>query len=372
MSASSLRVIIVGAGTGGLCLAQGLKRAGIDVAVYERDRTRRDGLQGYRVGIDPDGSRALHACLPPELFETFVATCARPPRYFSMLTEQLAEVLCLEERRPTDPIDSEKPVSRMTLRQVLLTGVEDVVSFDRAFTHYEHRPDGRVTAFFEDGSSATGDVLVAADGSNSRVRRQYLPHTALVDSGLLGITAKVPLTEGTERLLPDKVFHGVSMVFAPKGYSCILHVMEFPWDTDGRVKDGIGGSDADLLETWPGLLYDNTRDYIMWGFAAAGLTRGVSHWTGAAIDAFAVFTAGMIAGPCVLAALVLFLPVGTTLEPPLRADRLKSSLAPDPETIVWLRAADGDGFRRERLRDELFLRRQSLRCLRRSFPCERR
>src|SRR5687768_15978659 len=50
----SLRVLIVGAGTGGLCLAHGLKRAGIDVAVYERDRTRTDGLHGYRVGIDPD------------------------------------------------------------------------------------------------------------------------------------------------------------------------------------------------------------------------------------------------------------------------------------------------------------------------------
>jgi choline dehydrogenase-like flavoprotein len=54
-------VIIIGAGTGGLGLAQGLKRAGISVGVYERDRTRADGLQGYRVGIDADGKRA---CAP--------------------------------------------------------------------------------------------------------------------------------------------------------------------------------------------------------------------------------------------------------------------------------------------------------------------
>ena len=64
MSTAPLHVLIIGAGTGGLCLAHGLKRAGIGVAVYERDRTRTDGLQGYRVGIDSDGSRALHACLP--------------------------------------------------------------------------------------------------------------------------------------------------------------------------------------------------------------------------------------------------------------------------------------------------------------------
>jgi 2-polyprenyl-6-methoxyphenol hydroxylase-like FAD-dependent oxidoreductase len=73
MTKESHAVVVVGGGTGGLCLAHGLRRAGIDVAVYERDRTRRDGLHGYRVGISPDGSRALHACLPAELYDTFVA-----------------------------------------------------------------------------------------------------------------------------------------------------------------------------------------------------------------------------------------------------------------------------------------------------------
>jgi hypothetical protein len=43
-----------------------------------------------------------------------------------------------------------------------------------------------------------------------------------------------------------------------------------------------------------------------WGFGAALLTRAVSHWTAIAIDPFAVFTAGMIAGPAAMAALVLY------------------------------------------------------------------
>jgi hypothetical protein len=38
--------------------------------------------------------------------------------------------------------------------------------------------------------------------------------------------------------------------------------MEFAWDRDGQVKGGVGGNDADLIERWPGLLFDNTRDYI--------------------------------------------------------------------------------------------------------------
>jgi hypothetical protein len=44
----------------------------------------------------------------------------------------------------------------------------------------------------------------------------------------------------------------------------------------------------------------------VWGFAAAALTRECSRLTGISIDAFAVFTAGMIAGPCALTAIAVY------------------------------------------------------------------
>jgi hypothetical protein len=43
-----------------------------------------------------------------------------------------------------------------------------------------------------------------------------------------------------------------------------------------------------------------------WGLAAAAVTGGISHWTGSTINAYTAFTAGMIAGPWFLAAIVLY------------------------------------------------------------------
>ncbi|MCQ4084229.1 FAD-dependent monooxygenase [Streptomyces sp. RB6PN25] len=271
MSAKPFHVIVIGGGTGGMALAHGLKRAGISVSVYERDRTRTSGLHGYRVGIDPDGSRALKKLLPPDLYDTFVATCARPPKYFIMLTEKLKPNIELPLRLPEqgDDVNNEKSVSRMTLRQVLFTGMEDVVHFDKTFTRYEQSPDGRVTAFFADGTEATCDLLVAADGANSRVRGQYLPQATVEDAKIISITAKVPITPESRQLLPEHVFNGIGLVMGPKGGTCILHTMEFPWRDDGSPKPGIGDNDAELITQWPGLLFDNTRDYINWGFWAS-------------------------------------------------------------------------------------------------------
>ena len=266
-------IVIIGAGTGGLCLAHGLLRAGFDVAVYERDRTRRDGLQGYRVGISPDGSRALHACLAPQLYATFLATCARPPTCLTFLDEQLRVLLSISQADGLelghDAVESEKSVSRMTLRQLLLTGLDDVVSFDRIFRRYEERDDGRVDVSFEDGSRVVANLLIGADGTNSRVRRQLLPDAALTDTGIVAVAGKVPLDAEARSLLPDPLSSGVSLVFAPRGFGLVSHTMEFPWRAGGVVKDGIGRTEAELIQAWPGFLFDNTSDYFMWGFSAA-------------------------------------------------------------------------------------------------------
>lgn len=49
MAKEAFHVIIVGGGIGGLALAQGLKKNGISFAVFEKDMSRADRIQGYRI-----------------------------------------------------------------------------------------------------------------------------------------------------------------------------------------------------------------------------------------------------------------------------------------------------------------------------------
>ena len=171
-------VAVIGGGPGGLAVAQGLLKHGIRVAVFERDAVRADYVQGFRLRLRQRGLDALRANLPPGLFDTFLATTGRSP---------VASVHVDEQLRPVDSPaalagDHDDAlagysVSRITLRQVLLRGLDDVLTVGRTFTHYEERLDGRVTAWFDDGSSVTADLLVGVD--QARVGQAQRPHARL-------------------------------------------------------------------------------------------------------------------------------------------------------------------------------------------------
>jgi 2-polyprenyl-6-methoxyphenol hydroxylase-like FAD-dependent oxidoreductase len=255
----ALRVVVIGGGIGGLALTQGLHRAGIEVAVYERDRTPSDRLQGYRIHINRAGSRALSACLPPKLYDAFLATCAAPnPRAgIGMYSHRMRELIWFDAgpEPNLDPVDTDKSASRLSLRQVLLAGLDDAVHFDRTFTRYTANPDSSVTAHFTDGTTATGDLLVGADGSNSRVRQQYLPHAPRVDTGVTGIQGKAWLTDEVRSRLPERLPDGPAMIFGPGGYGMFLAIHEFQ-PVPAELTTLLGPEAADQ------------RDFVMWGLLA--------------------------------------------------------------------------------------------------------
>jgi salicylate hydroxylase len=259
-----LHVVIIGGGIGGLTLAQGLSKSGVSVAVYERDGTSTDRVQGYRVHINPTGSVAIHDCLPPHLFDAFARTCGKPTSGIRFVTERGKVLLALDGPNAPERFDviaQHRSVSRITLRQVLLSGLEGVVHFHKTFVRYEESPMGRMVAHFDDDTTAEGDVLVAADGGASRVRRQFLPQAERIDTGILGIAGKVFLDQQTRPRIATELLNSLTLASGIGGY-CLFVASQ---DIDGVAADGFGGNHA----TAPaGAHFDNSRSYLMWAFGA--------------------------------------------------------------------------------------------------------
>src|SRR4051795_7102981 len=184
----TMHVLIAGAGLSGLALAQGLRKHGHSVEVFERDADL-SRKTGYMLHMNAFGGEGLRTCLPDELYELYLDTSRRTParRESIVLDAQLNELSCQPHLGP--PNDGPKPhtgVHRRTLRQILLHGLEDCVHVGRPAVGYEETPDG-VRLHLADGSTAEGDLLVGPDGIRSAIRAQRLPHVTVVEAGVEGI-----------------------------------------------------------------------------------------------------------------------------------------------------------------------------------------
>jgi 2-polyprenyl-6-methoxyphenol hydroxylase-like FAD-dependent oxidoreductase len=267
-----LRIVVIGGGLGGLCLAQALvaQGAAVTVDVYERDASPDVRGQGYRLTIDAVGAGALAACAPADVLAYLVATAKRPPPAGGTFVVLDGGGRRLFESLPFVPSSPSSvqagsflgQVDRAVLRRALLTGLEDRVHFGRAFVRYEAAADGSgVAVHFTDGSSAHADLLVGADGVRSRIRQQLLPAPALQprQSGVRGVFGRTLLRDcprlpllsdvlassGVLALGPGAAFFCTSMVFG-----------ESPAAAAARL-----GLDCGVVP--PRL----PEDYVMWGVA---------------------------------------------------------------------------------------------------------
>jgi salicylate hydroxylase len=149
---------------------------------------------------------------------------------------------------------------------VLLSGLDGVVHFGKTFARYEEHPGGRIVAHFGDGTAAEGDLLIAADGGGSRVRKQYLPQAVRIDTGVVGIAGKVFLNDATRRRIAPQLLDGIALVSARGGYGLFVATQEY---AHAMRQDGIGGGDAH------GGHLDNTQSYLMWALSGRRDRLGV-------------------------------------------------------------------------------------------------
>ncbi|MET9873217.1 FAD-dependent monooxygenase [Actinacidiphila glaucinigra] len=155
-----MTIAIVGAGLGGLALARVLHVNGMDCVVYERESSRSARGQGGMLDIH-SGQRALREA---GLIDRFHAIARGEGQDMRLLEPD--GTLLLQEDTPEDAPLERPEVDRADLRDLLLDSLpEEAVRWGRAI---ESVDDGLLR--FADGSTATCDLLVGADGAWSRVR----------------------------------------------------------------------------------------------------------------------------------------------------------------------------------------------------------
>ena len=164
----NLKAIIIGAGIGGLTTAIALKRAGYQIEVYDRVKELRP--VGAGISLWSNGVKVMNWLgLGDEIHK--IGGEMNRMTYLSKENELLNDIdlLPLIDQVGQRPY----PVSRSELQSMLLEqlGKEHVTLETKCIGAKEE--GNQVTAIFEDGSTATGDVLIAADGVRS-VLRNYV------------------------------------------------------------------------------------------------------------------------------------------------------------------------------------------------------
>src|SRR5262249_3694508 len=146
---------------------------------------------------------------------------------FRFLSHKMEELLSFEEQNGEGPIERHYSASRITLRPVLLAGLDGIVQFDKAFVSYTEEPNGPIRWHFAHGSNDSCHLLIGADGGKSRVRKQLLPHAQRIDTGVVGIAGKLMLTEENRQKAPPALLRGSGLVMGTGRCSMFLGLQEF-------------------------------------------------------------------------------------------------------------------------------------------------
>ena len=189
-----MKVAVIGAGLGGLTCAIALRQHGIAVEIYEAAERIEETGAGLTLGL---GAQHVFRALG---VQPAVARQACPAGNLPFLHYRsgaaLLGALDLGDGLGDDgSANIVRHIYRADLQKVLLAEFERL----DGRTHTARRlarfaqDDGAVTAHFTDGSTASADLLVGADGVRSAVRAQLVPDDAPRFTGHVAYRFLVPM-----------------------------------------------------------------------------------------------------------------------------------------------------------------------------------
>jgi salicylate hydroxylase len=185
-------VAIIGAGLGGLTAALALLRKGWAVRVYEQSPVL--GEVGAGITVSSGAGRGL-ASLG---LESTLLAASLPVPDVAFAHYRTGELLAGAFDKGTPPdrgFETPRHIHRADLHAILLDAVcavdPQAVQTNKKFVSAEQ--DGaRVTAHFADYSRAEADLLIAADGTRSAVRRQLFDDTPPQFAGQIAFRCLIP------------------------------------------------------------------------------------------------------------------------------------------------------------------------------------
>ncbi|KAL7809438.1 putative monooxygenase [Trichoderma gracile] len=239
-----LRVLIAGAGIAGLATAISLTRISgipdLDIQLFEQAPELRE--IGASIALSPNGLRTLEKLGVDSALSDMVGfrgPSGIPHIYRHWKTNQVVSVDTFSH--VSDRRHQTTRFHRGHLHAALLEHIpREWIHLNKKISRAEANDDG-VALYFEDGTSAGGDVLFGADGIRSQVRGSFYPDYKLRFSGkvFMRSTFDASLVEGKVPDLPADAAHwGLYTVVGAydDGRSAAELEKSITWDQAGNVQ----------------------------------------------------------------------------------------------------------------------------------------
>jgi 2-polyprenyl-6-methoxyphenol hydroxylase-like FAD-dependent oxidoreductase len=266
MLVSNKQIAIVGGGPGGLTLARLLQLKGVSVKVYERDLNKDARVQGSPLDMhEGSGMSALREANLVDEFNKNVRIGADK----KIIVNENAEVLFSDHETTNDNAlnggEFRPEIDRGVLRQVFLESLQpETVVWDSHFISMEPQGEGWLL-HFKDNSSAYADIVVAADGANSKIR-PYLTDIKAFYSGITMVEVNVPDAERSAPNIFELLDGGKVMAFGDtknllggqKGAGDLGFYLSFKTNEDWAVNNGLDYSDKGQFLDW------FKKEYFRW------------------------------------------------------------------------------------------------------------